>query len=886
MEGRTDPARVLFIDAYDSFANNIISMLEECLDVEVDCYKIDSTEPEIADLSSFVRRFDAVVAGPGPGSPNCPDDVGFMNQLWHLDDKDLRPTLGICLGFQSLALSFGATIERLHEAEHGIVSRIVHADQSIFNGVRGLRVTRYHSLHAVLDGPSGNLERTRNGKLENSRNYTGIPRTTCPQLMPLAWVLDDEKNGPILMGLKHVKKPFWGLQYHPESICSNSESLKVIENWWLEVQRWYEDHPTSRPTTDLPFRKRGNTNGHQEQVRLGLCPYNMKNEILDERSSAEIPETPSLLEVKSKTVQMAGSLERLVYDGLTLGSDESDLVFLDSAVPRQDTGRFSILGFISGPGSKIIEYNNRSQKLRIFEAGAIVVNGAPGYTKADSRAVWHYLEEFMRLHQAVDGQSHLPFWGGLIGYISYELGLDSIDVRVSPMKQSKNLSEPDLLFIYVERSLVIDHSTNEICIQSIRLDDEAWLTSMETKVTGLLKVPRAVRSSVRTTYRTLERRQPRPSFTGRNYIMSKLENGMETTVLRKGVYMDKVRECQRFIRAGESYELCLTNHAILRVPSPNWPDYAWDIYRRLRERNPAPFGAYFNVGPVTILSCSPERFLRWDRQSNFEMRPIKGTVSKRGGVTLNQAEEILKTPKEQAENLMIVDLIRHDMHGVLGSGAVKVKSLMKVEEYESVYQLVSVIEGDGRPSSLRVKEDSTRQDRNTANDHGLSTGLRLLSSSLPPGSMTGAPKKRSCEILESLEKSPRRAIYSGVFGYMCAGGGGDFAVMIRSAFRGKHETDVWSEPRTTPTTTSATTNSTTSSTDELVDDIGAADPKTNVDQVRHGYGSIDTWRFGAGGAVTALSDPQAEYDEMTAKLNSTMNPFMDIMKEIYGRPPS
>ena len=884
MEGRTHLARVLFIDAYDSFANNIISMLEGCLDVEVDCYKIDSTEPEIADLSSFVRQFDAVVAGPGPGSPNCPDDVGLMNQLWHLDENNLRPTLGICLGFQSLAISFGATIERLRESKHGIVSRIVHADQSIFNGIRGLRATRYHSLHAVLDRPSEDLERIRNDNFENSRDYTCIPRTTCPQLMPLAWVLDDEKNGPVLMGLKHVKKPFWGLQYHPESICSNSESVKVIENWWREVQRWYEDHPTCRPITDLPSKKRGDTNGHREQLPLGQRSNNVVNGILDRRSSARNPDTPFLLQVKSKTVQMAGSLERLVYDGLKLESDRSDLVFLDSAVPRQDTSRFSILGFISVPGNQIIEYSNQSQRLRFFDPGAVVVNGASGYTRTDSRAVWQFLEEFMRLHQAVNGQSQLPFWGGLIGYISYELGLDSIDVPLSPAKQPGNLSEPDLLFIYIERSLVIDHSTNKIYIQSIRPDDEAWLASMETTVTGLLKVPKAVKGSVRATYRTLERQQLRPSCSGRNHITSKLENGMETTVLREDIYQDQVRECQKMIRAGESYELCLTNHAILRVPSPARPDYTWDIYRRLRERNPAPFGAYFNVGPVTILSCSPERFLRWDRQSKFEMRPIKGTVSKRGGVTLNQAEEILKTPKEQAENLMIVDLIRHDMHGVLGSGAVKVKSLMKVEEYESVYQLVSVIEGDGRPSSPRVKEVSIRRNKDTANHHGLSTGLRLLSTSLPPGSMTGAPKKRSCEILESLEKSPRRAIYSGVFGYMCAGGGGDFAVMIRSAFRWKHETDVWSEPRIT--TTSATTTSTASATDDFVDDVGVTDPKSNVNQVRNGYGSIDTWRFGAGGAVTALSDPQAEYDEMAAKLNSTMNPFVDIMKEIYDLPPS
>ena len=130
---------------------------------------------------------------------------------------------------------------------------------------------------------------------------------------------------------------------------------------------------------------------------------------------------------------------------------------------------------------------------------------------------------------------------------------------------------------------------------------------------------------------------------------------------------------------------------------------------------------------------------------------------------------------------------------------VKVPKLMSVEEYESVFQLVSVIEGDLEGS-----------------------GIPVLAASLPPGSMTGAPKKRSCELLQEIEGGKPRGLYSGVFGYLDVGGGGDFSVVIRSAFK-------WND---------------------------------------------EEWQIGAGGAVTALSDPEAEWQEMLAKRENVLRAFM------------
>jgi para-aminobenzoate synthetase len=160
--------------------------------------------------------------------------------------------------------------------------------------------------------------------------------------------------------------------------------------------------------------------------------------------------------------------------------------------------------------------------------------------------------------------------------------------------------------------------------------------------------------------------------------------------------------------------------------------------------------------------------------STCQFRPIKGTVKKQHKskdghiryITLEQATAILSTQKERAENLMIVDLIRHDLHGVTSFKNVITKGLMVIEEYESVYQLVSVIEGklllDSQPRSPIRQSQATP----TIPSSTTRTGIDVLAASLPPGSMTGAPKRRSCELLRQIEQYKPRSVYSGALGYM------------------------------------------------------------------------------------------------------------------------
>ena len=213
--------RILFVDAYDSFTNNIISLFREVLGQQIDVIHIDD---EIPDFAKFVQQYDAVIAGPGPGHPKNPRDIGLIAQLWRLPPHLMRPVFAICLGFQSLVLEFGGRVEELAVPKHGIVSPIIHQGRSMFDILEGnvLSSTRYHSLRASLP-------------LEES-GAAQDPWAQQGQLIPLAYAVDRE-NGSVLMSVKHVTLPFFGVQFHPESICSDRRSFaRIIDRWSRTVR--------------------------------------------------------------------------------------------------------------------------------------------------------------------------------------------------------------------------------------------------------------------------------------------------------------------------------------------------------------------------------------------------------------------------------------------------------------------------------------------------------------------------------------------------------------------------------------------------------------------------------------------------------------------------
>ncbi|KAK3631503.1 para-aminobenzoate synthase, (PABA) [Elasticomyces elasticus] len=728
---------ILYIDAYDSFSNNIIALLRDNLPVTVESIKIDDSRFVLNDdvFQKYLNNFNAVVAGPGPGHPANSTDVGLIGKLWTLPDECTLPVLGICLGFQNLALAFGGDIERLNEPRHGLVRHLTHCDRDIFSGIGELDATQYHSLHVRL---SHDIE------VDHSTD-PWTPARKCKQLVPLAWDLSDLNNGPILMAAWHCHKPFWGVQYHPESVCSSGGS-ELIQNWWAEASRWNavqgRQCDVTPPTVSRMIEQVTVSVEYRAPSPVGwrAVPYGGKKNVAD------------------------------LVNILRVQCERAEPILLESGVRdfkpvNPETGRFSIIGLPTKDALQL-RWSTKDRLLTLEAEGKVV------YSKQmPISGVYAAVESIMTEHKASHGPTDVPFWGGLVGYMSYEAGLESIDVPPAAVEDAR----PDVWFMLVERSVVVDHVKHCTYIQSLSESDEVWLDHVVELVQNL------------------------NSHTSE--LPSSKPDGVIISGPNKAEYCAKVNACQKQLRAGESYELCLTDQTLIRNSAKPWA-----LYQRLREANPAPFGAYLHFADaekkheLDLISSSPERFLSWSRGGKCQFRPIKGTVKKEAGMTRKKAEEILRSEKERAENLMIVDLIRHDLNGVEGVRDVCVPKLMQVEEYATVYQLVSVIEGQ-----LDTAASTTA----------------ALANSLPPGSMTGAPKKRSCELLGAIEAaSGPRGLYSGVLGYFDVGGGGDFSVIIRSAFK-------WSED--------------------------------------------GVWTVGAGGAVTALSEPDAEWEEMLAKRQSLMD---------------
>ena len=275
---------------------------------------------------------------------------------------------------------------------------------------------------------------------------------------------------------------------------------------------------------------------------------------------------------------------------------------------------------------------------------------------------------------------------------------------------------------------------------SVDVPDAVWMRPSHVRKAFLEPRGGAARSSERS----------EDSRTGRTF-------GRSDEVPRDyAVAFDRV---QSELRLGNSYETNLT-YRMVRESS----EEPAEIYLRLRGLNPAPYGGFFQhdvVGASAwLLSSSPERYALIDEDRWIETRPIKGTAPRGASAEEDAAlvEWLRSDPKTRAENLMVLDLLRNDVGMVAEMGTVSVPDLMKVESYASVHQLVSTVRGH-----LRADVDTIQ-------------ALRAL---FPAGSMTGAPKRRTMEIIDAVENTPRGA-YSGAFGWVSSDGRADLGVIIRT----------------------------------------------------------------------------------------------------------
>jgi para-aminobenzoate synthetase len=431
---------------------------------------------------------------------------------------------------------------------------------------------------------------------------------------------------------------------------------------------------------------------------------------------------------------------------VSLYGESESAFWLDSSRPG-DRARFSFMGDASGPLAEVITHG----------LGA-------------DESIFDYLDR----RTAELRPRELPalpfeFACGFVGYLGYEL---KGECGFASPHESEH---PDAALLLADRVIAFDHEeqcTYLLCLHSLGEEEaaDAWLDDTDSHLAAL--------------------RAGGESGVGPHLQVGPTPDSPPSTLAlsrTRSQYLEDVEASLDHLRAGDSYEICLTNELSLQTDVD-----PLELYLCLRRVNPAPFSSYLRLGDLSILSSSPERFLRVSRDREAEARPIKGT-SRRGTTPTEDAAlaaALDADEKNQAENLMIVDLLRNDLGAVCEVGSVEVPQMMQVETYETVHQLVSAVRG-------RLRAEVTAPD--------------AVRACFPPGSMTGAPKLRTTEILDELEDAAR-GVYSGAIGWFGLGGGADLSVAIRTV--------VLAEGRAT---------------------------------------------IGAGGAVVLDSDPEREYEEMLLK---------------------
>jgi len=406
--------------------------------------------------------------------------------------------------------------------------------------------------------------------------------------------------------------------------------------------------------------------------------------------------------------------------------------WLDSS-SAGERGRFSFIGEGSGPLSAVVTYDVEERLVRVARRGGVE-------TRRES--IFDFLATALPGARSATPELPFGFDCGFVGYLGYELKADCGGAA------AHRAATPDAAFLFADRLVAFDHEEGCAYLLALTLPPSSELHQILGLAGREFDAVRLAERWIDKTARRLEALPALPEPEPQGPVALRLRRSPER-------YLGDIADCKRYLAAGDSYEICLTN--ALAGPASCDP---LGFYRSLRRVNPAPFSAFLRFGDLAVLSSSPERFLAADRGGGVETRPIKGT-SHRGETASEDAslaEALRGDPKSRAENVTIVDLMRNDLGRVCEVGSVEVSELMRVESYETVHQLVSCVRG-------RLRE-------------GVSVP-RCVRACFPPGSMTGAPKLRTMEIVDELEGGPR-GVYSGAIGYLGLGGAADLSVAIRT----------------------------------------------------------------------------------------------------------
>jgi para-aminobenzoate synthetase len=717
----------LLVDNYDSYTYNVFHLLAAACGEEPIVVHNDMVSWKALERWDF----DAIVLSPGPGHPARWHDFGVCADI--LRSSEI-PVLGVCLGHQGLGHVLKATVTYAPTVMHGRLSPVKHTGAGLFAGIpQDFEVVRYHSL--AVSGSLG----------EEGRE--------------IAWTADG-----VVMGIEHSSRPLWGVQFHPESICTEY-GHQLFENFYAMAQERKPKRTRRLNRPSVPPRRCKRRSAGDSDVRLF-----------------------------ARTVEGEPSTE-LLFERLF--GKEDFAFWLDSASTSTSLGQNSYLGSSIGPNRLVFEYD--------VEQGILTRHNANGVFK-ENGSFFQVLDRELE-NRAIE-PSRDPdhgLLGGFVGYLGYELKADC------GATNAHSSDVPDAVQMLANRVVAVDHVRGRTHVLAIAQGEEPeaqqWLDLAQREVHDALAAGQAELELAGTP-------NPKERDTGDAPATEPAELTPNSTpipppkdpvVFRPGrgreQYLADIARCQSALGAGESYEVCLTD----QIHTDAEPD-PWTLYRGLRRSNPAPFAAYLKLGELAVVSSSPERFLSVDRERKVMARPIKGTAPRSADPEQDEAtrQELQDDEKTFAEHLMIVDLLRNDLGRVCEVDTVRVPELMVIEQYTTVHQMISNIVGTLEPGRSAI--DAVR-------------------ACFPGGSMTGAPKLRTMEIIDDIEREAR-GVYSGAIGYFGLDGVVDLSIVIRTIV------------------------------------------------LRAGATTI-----GAGGAIVMQSDPHEEFEEILLKARA---PMAAIAKAVTG----
>ncbi|WP_129595776.1 aminodeoxychorismate synthase component I [Anaerophilus nitritogenes] len=397
-----------------------------------------------------------------------------------------------------------------------------------------------------------------------------------------------------------------------------------------------------------------------------------------------------------------------VFDIYSLFKEDKTVTLLDSGMDAEKLGRYSFIGLNV---FSTFKYKN----------SICTINGENFECENPFKQLKHLMNKYK-----IENNTSLPYTAGAMGYFSYDLGTVTEYIQMLAVEEVKI---PDCYFYFYDNAIIVDNLQKKVFITALGI--------LSPSAHSIENIKNIIYAGTKVQY-------PKLTTSNVKFISN----------FKKDEYIDTVETVRQYIRTGDIYITNLTQRFSCETNKE-----PYEVYRDLRNINPAPFAAFMNIEDFSIVCSSPERFLEI-RNNIVETRPIKGTRprGKNKEEDFKNKQQLIDSEKDHSELLMIVDLERNDLSKVCKPNSVKVTELFEIEEYSTVFHLVSTVVGE-------LKNEYTAID--------------CIEACFPGGSITGAPKLRSMEIIDELEPT-RRNIYTGSIGYLGFDGNADLNIVIRT----------------------------------------------------------------------------------------------------------